>query len=134
MNFDEPEALKYGTSHGAGWRLDCWGDMRAKWGAMLDQYPEEIAETGIHDVWRTAPVSLETCWVPGGWFQEGLDVKYILNVALSWHVSTVNVKSTALPKEWKTEFEDFERKMGYRFVLRSVPSGRRRFEREMRFI
>jgi hypothetical protein len=117
MNFDEPEALKYGTSHGAGWRLDCLGDMKT-WGAMLDQYPEEIAETGIYDVWRTAPVSLETCWVPEGWFQEGLDVKYILNQALLWHVSTVNVKSTALPKEWKSEFEEFERKMGYRFVLR----------------
>jgi len=57
--------------------------MRKNWSAMLDQYPEEIAETGIYDVWRTAPVSLETCWVPEGWFREGLDVKYILNQALS---------------------------------------------------
>jgi hypothetical protein len=118
MNFDEPEALQYATSHGTGWRLDCWGDMRKGFGAMVDQYPEEIAETGIYDVWRTAPVSLEACGVPEGWFRNGWDVKYILNVALSWHVSTVNVKSTALPKAWKTEFEDFERRMGYRFVLK----------------
>ena len=118
MNFDEPEALKYGTSHGAGWRLDCLGDMRKGFGAMLDQYPEEIAETGIYDVWRAAPVSLEACWVPESWHQFGWDVKSILNVALSWHVSTVNVKSTALPREWKSEFDDFQRKMGYRFVLR----------------
>jgi hypothetical protein len=117
MNFDQPEALKYATAHGAGWRLDCWGDMKT-WGEMLDMYPEEIAETGIHDVWRTAPVSLETCWVPEHWLQEGLDVKYILNQALSWHVSTVNVKSSAIPKAWKSEFDDFERKMGYRFALR----------------
>ena len=25
MNFDEPEALAYGTQHGTGWRLDCLG-------------------------------------------------------------------------------------------------------------
>ena len=28
MNFDEPHALAYGTKQGAGWRLDCLGDMR----------------------------------------------------------------------------------------------------------
>ena len=28
MNFDQPEALSYGTSRGAGWRFDCLGDMR----------------------------------------------------------------------------------------------------------
>ena len=118
MNFDEPEALAYGTSHGAGWRLDCLGDMKKPWSEMLDQYPEEIAETGIQDVWRTAPVSLETCGVPESWFRAGWDVHYILSEALRWHVSTVNVKSSAIPKAWKTEFEDFERKMGYRFALR----------------
>jgi hypothetical protein len=118
MNFDEPEALAYGTSHGAGWRFDCLGDMKKPWSEMLDQYPEEIAETGIQDVWRTAPVSLETCGVPESWFRAGWDVHYILSEALRWHVSTVNVKSSAIPKAWKTEFEDFERKMGYRFALR----------------
>jgi hypothetical protein len=35
MNFDEPDALRYGTSQGAGWRFDCLGDMRTKWSAML---------------------------------------------------------------------------------------------------
>jgi len=37
---------------------------------------------------------------------------------LRWHVSTINVKSSAIPKAWRSEFEDFERKMGYRFALR----------------
>jgi Domain of unknown function (DUF4832)/Beta-galactosidase len=118
MNFDEPDALRYGTSHGAGWRLDCWGDMKKPQSEMLDQYPEEIAKTGIQDVWRTAPVSLETCGVPESWFRNGWDVHYILSEALRWHVSTVNVKSSAIPEAWKSEFGDFERKMGYRFVLR----------------
>jgi hypothetical protein len=118
MNFDEPEALQYGTLHGAGWRFDCLGDLKKPQPEMLDQYPEEIAETGIQDVWRTAPVSLETCGVPESWYQNGWDVHYILSEALRWHVSTVNVKSSAIPKAWISEFEDFERRMGHRFVLR----------------
>ncbi len=118
MNFDEPEALSYGTSNGAGWRFDCLGDMRKKWAHMLDFYPEQIARAGIQDVWRTAPVSMETCGVPESWFRQGWDVKYILNEALRWHVSTLNVKSSAIPKAWKEEFDDFERHMGYRFALR----------------
>jgi len=118
MNFDEPEALQYGTSHGAGWRFDCLGDMKKPWSEMLDQYPEEIAETGIQDVWKTDPVSLETCGVPETWFRDGLNVHYLLSEALRWHVSTINVKSSAIPKAWRSEFEDFERKMGYRFALR----------------
>jgi len=118
MNFDQPEALEYGTSHGAGWRFDCLGDMRPGWAHMFDFYPEQIARTGIQDVWKTAPVSMETCGVPESWFRQGWDVKYILNEALRWHVSTLNVKSSAIPKAWKAEFDEFERKMGYRFALR----------------
>jgi hypothetical protein len=118
MNFDQPEALKYGTSHGAGWRFDCLGDMRPGWAEMFDIYPQQIARTGIQDVWETAPVSMETCGVPESWFRHGWDVKYILSEALRWHVSTVNVKSSAIPTPWKNDFEDFERRMGYRFALR----------------
>ena len=118
MNFDDPEALAYGTSQGAGWGLDCLGNMKKRSSEMLDQYPEEIAETGIQDVWKRSPVSLETCGVPESWFRAGWDAHYILSEALRWHVSTVNIKSSAIPKAWKSEFEDFERKMGYRFVLR----------------
>lgn len=118
MNFDQPEALSYGTAHGAGWRFDCLGDMRKGWAHMLDFYPEQIARTGIRDVWRTAPVSMETCGVPESWFRRGWDVKYILSEALRWHVSTVNVKSSAIPQAWRADFEEFQRRMGYRFALR----------------
>jgi Domain of unknown function (DUF4832)/Beta-galactosidase len=120
MNFDQPEALAYGTSHGAGWRFDCLGDMRKQWAHMFDFYPEQIARTGIQDVWKRAPVTMETCGVPESWFRQGWDVKYILNEALRWHVSTLNVKSSAIPKAWKNDFAEFERKMGYRFALRQA--------------
>jgi hypothetical protein len=118
MNFDEPEALAYGTSRGAGWRFDCWGDMRKTWSEMLDFYPQQIARTGIQDVWRTAPVSMETCDVPEFWFRSGWDIDYIIAEALRWHVSTVNLKSTAIPKAWKSQFDELQRKMGYRFAVR----------------
>ncbi|MGO8789715.1 MAG: DUF4832 domain-containing protein [Terriglobia bacterium] len=124
MNFDQEKALAYGTQQGAGWRLDCWGDMRvttgAQWCHMLDLYPEQIVRAGIRDVWQRSPVSLETCWVPGGWKQKGYDLDYIIAQALRWHVSSVNIKSSAIPPEWKKAFDDFQKKMGYRFILRRL--------------
>jgi len=126
MNFDEQHALTYGTEHGAGWRLDCLGDMRLTSdnkdfrAEMLTVYPQQVVRAGIQDVWQRSPVSLETCWVPGGWFQRGWDVNYILNQALRWHVTSVNVKSSAIPAPWKNEFDEFQKKMGYRFILRRL--------------
>ena len=55
MNFDEPEALRYGTAQGAGWRFDCVGDLRAKWSHMLDFYPRQIVRAGIEDIWKRSP-------------------------------------------------------------------------------
>ncbi|HTQ53776.1 MAG TPA: DUF4832 domain-containing protein [Bryobacteraceae bacterium] len=120
MNFDQPEALAYGTSRGAGWRMDCLGDLRPNWCHMLDFYPEQIARTGIQDVWKRSPVSFETCWVPGYWKQRGWDVRYILGEALRWHVTSLNIKSSAIPPEFEDAFQDFERRMGYRFELRRM--------------
>lgn len=124
MNFDQEKALAYGTEHGAGWRLDCWGDMRGanstRWCHMLDLYPEQIVRAGIQNVWQRSPVSLETCWVPGGWKERGWDLDYVLAQALRWHVSSVNIKSSAIPAEWKKAFEDFQKKMGYRLILRRI--------------
>ena len=120
MNFDEPEALHYGTAKGAGWRLDCLGDMRPKWAHMLDFYPQQIVRAGIGEVWRRAPVSFETCGVPESWHRQGWDARYALEEALRWHVSSLNVKSTAIPADWKPIFDDFQKRMGYRFELRRI--------------
>jgi hypothetical protein len=126
MNFDEERALAYATSHGAGWRLDCLGDMRTFsndpyfQAEMLDVYPQQVARAGIVDVWKRSPVSLESCWVPGYWKEKGWDAKYILDQALRWHVTSVNIKSSAIPPDWKGLFDEFQKQMGYRFVLRRV--------------
>ena len=126
MNFDALEALRYGTENGAGWRLDCWGDMKAsyweswgkKWSHMLDFYPLQVVRAGAQDVWRTAPVSLETCGTPNQWFEREYDIDYIMEQALRWHVTSVNVKSAPIPAAWKGKFDELQRKMGYRFILR----------------
>jgi len=126
MNFDEPEALAYGTSRGAGWRLDCLGDMRTASAnkyfepEMLDVYPQQVVRAGIQNVWQHHPVSLETCGTPASWKNDGFDVDYILNQALRWHITTLNVKSSPIPVEWKSKFDEFQRKMGYRFILRRL--------------
>jgi hypothetical protein len=118
MNFDEPEALHYGTQHGAGWRFDCVGDLREKWAHMLDFYPMQIVRAGIEDAWKREPVSMETCGVPESWKRQGWDVKYILREALRWHVTSLNVKSSAIPADWKPAFDELQQRMGYRLELR----------------
>jgi hypothetical protein len=123
MNFDELPALVYGTKKGAGWRLDCWGDMGRpfkNFAHMLDLYPQQIARGKLQDVWRTAPVSLETCGVPESWKQWGFSLKPILDQALRWHASTINIKSSPIPAEWKAAFDEFQKQVGYRFVLKKL--------------
>jgi hypothetical protein len=126
MNFDEERTLTYATNLGAGWRLDCLGDMRTFsndpyfQAEMLDVYPQQVVRAGIEDVWKQSPVSLESCWVPGYWKEQGWDVKYILDQALRWHVTSVNIKSSAIPPEWKGLFDEFQKQIGYRFVLRRL--------------
>jgi hypothetical protein len=123
VNFDELRALVYGVKRGAGWRLDCWGDMgrpgKAGFAHMFDLYPEQLArDPSLYDAWRHGPVSLETCGTPLAWKQWGFDLKPILDQALRWHASTINIKSTAIPPEWREQFAEFQKRIGYRFALR----------------
>src|SRR5436309_13747919 len=87
---------------------------------MLEIYPQQVVRAGIQDVWQHKPVSLEVCFTVAGWKERGYDVDYILDQALRWHVSSVNIKSSPIPSEWKSQFENFQKKMGYRFLLRRL--------------
>lgn len=126
MNFDEPQGLAYGTSRGAGWRLDCLGDLRTKADdpyfqpEMLDIYPQQVVRAGIQDVWQQRPVSLEVCGTVSEWKKDHFDVNYILDQALRWHVTSVNLKSSPIPDDWKPAFDSFQKKMGYRLLLRRL--------------
>lgn len=87
---------------------------------MLDVYPQQVVRSGIQDVWQRRPVSLETCGTPSSWKRDGFDVSYILDQALRWHITSLNVKSSPIPAEWRLQFDEFQKKMGYRFVLRRL--------------
>jgi hypothetical protein len=97
---------------------------------MYDFYPQMIIKSGMADAWRTAPVSLEVCGTIKSWhekkdscqFCQGYstdDVQYIINETLKWHISSFNNKSSGIPKEWRSMIDEWLKKMGYRFVLRS---------------
>lgn len=119
VNIDVLDSLIYAVNRGAGWRLDCWGDMGGfgrNFSHMLDRYPQYVAR--VPDGWRHGPVSLETCWVPGFWKDKGWDLDYILEQAVRWHATSINIKSSAIPADWKAKFDEFQKKLGYRFVLR----------------
>ena len=125
VNFDELRPLAHAVKRGAGWRLDCWGDMgrpgHANWSHMFDMYPEQLArDPALYDAWRTGPVSLESCGTPLAWADWKFDPKPILEKALEWHASTINIKSTAIPAAWKTQFDEFQKRLGYRFALRRL--------------
>jgi hypothetical protein len=126
VNFDEPRALAYGVKRGAGWRLDCWGDLGGRGEGMmhmLDLYPQQVVRTGIQDAWQTYPVSLETCGNPVSWKQWGggysdQQLQDIFDQALRWHAVSLNIKNAQIPKDWVAKFDELQKQIGYRFVLR----------------
>jgi hypothetical protein len=104
-----------------GWRIDCLGDVGLfgpTWAHMYDYYPEQIVHLGIQDNWRTAPVSMEVCGILGLWKEKHLNIDYIIDQSLKWHISSFNAKSSAVPKEWWPQVNRWLKKMGYRFALR----------------
>src|SRR5207245_11723799 len=106
------------------WVWDCWGDMgrpeRHGFAHMLDLYPQQVVKAHAEEIWKRSPVSLETCGTPLSWKDNAFDLAYILDQALRWHATSINIKSTAIPAEWKPQFEEFEKKIGYRFLLRRI--------------
>jgi hypothetical protein len=119
----------YGISRrNLGWRVDCLGDLgfwakeQNGWRHMFDYYPQAIYGYGVRDAWKTAPVALEICGVFNTWLErEGYsaaDVDYIIDQSLKWHVSSINGKSSAWPKQWQPQLERWLKSLGYRFVLR----------------
>jgi len=123
MQIGDLEGLKYATSRGAGWRADCLGDMGGfsrNWSHMSNLYPQQIERAGIAEVWKRAPVALETCWTMRKWVEEGWDIQYIFDWALAHHASYVNNKSSPIPEGTRPLVENLLRVLGYRFVLRSV--------------
>jgi hypothetical protein len=112
-----------------GWRVDCIGDLgfwakeQNGWSHMYSFYPQAIIDYEVADSWKTSPLSFEICGTFLTWKEkQGYDrddVQYIFEESLKWHMSSFNAKSSPVPGEWKDLVDDWLKKMGYRFVLRS---------------
>jgi Domain of unknown function (DUF4832)/Beta-galactosidase len=117
------EGLRYAVSEGCGWRADCLGDMggfNENWNHMDDFYQQALDEAGANQSWRGAPVVFETCWTIQFWHDKGWDLDHILSEALRWHVTVLNNGSESIPEDWLPRVLEFEKKMGYRFVLKRL--------------
>ena len=126
------------TNRRIGWRADCYGDMRfeaegaapaprlgsgqagQRWCHMYDAYPKEIFTDGVQEAWKRAPVTLETCWTVGHWYEKGWDIDWILEQGYRYHLSVFMPKSSYIPEAWTRKIEEFNRRMGYRYVLRQM--------------
>lgn len=132
MLINDSSMLGYATSKGAGWRADCWGDFgvfSSSWSHMKDAYPLSISQaTAINpkfaSAWQNAPVNLETCYTMENWWQTQhytrAQVKTALDWAIAHHVSNLNLKSSAIPKEYRDLLDNALTHLGYRLRLASV--------------
>ena len=122
LQLQDAKATHYAQSkRSVGWRVDCLGDMGGfspTWSHMNDYYPQTLIQVGMRDAWKTAPVTMEVCWVMQHWKNQGWDVDHIIDESLKWHLSSFNAKSSAVPPEWWPQVNRWLKKMGYRFVLR----------------
>ncbi|MFB3892068.1 MAG: DUF4832 domain-containing protein [Phycisphaerae bacterium] len=113
-----------------GWRHDCIGDLRKaygypvppelSWNSYHDDLPPGLARCGIEDAWRKAPVTMETCGNVATWFMEGFDLDTIIREGYRYHTSIFMPKSVFFPSEFLPALIEFDKKIGYRFVLRQM--------------
>lgn len=113
-----------------GWRGDCYGDVRLEgramvpegkcWNHMYDCYPKAVELCGVSEQWRTAPVTLETCWTVGHWYKEGWDIDWIIEQGYKYHLSVFMPKSSYFPEAVRDKMDRFNNRIGYRYTLRQM--------------
>ncbi len=113
-----------------GWRADCFGDLHLtsgrgvphglSWNHTLDAYPKLIQTNGVKDAWMTAPVTMETCGNVATWFMDGYDLDTIFREGYRYHMSVFMPKNVFFPAAWMDKLIEFDKKIGYRFVLRQL--------------
>lgn len=110
-----PELINYANeTHPVGMRADSLGNHLH----MCFWIPQKIVH--IKDVWKRAPISFESFWYLNEWKNQGWDIDEIIEQSLKWHVSCINGKSSGIPIEWKSKIDEWIKRMGYRFAVRSI--------------
>ncbi len=115
--------LEYATARGAGWRGDCYGDFNyfgQAWNHMEHGYAPVVRNPVVGEAWKRGPVQFEVCGYIQDWYDRGFDLDRILEKGLEWHLSVLNAKSKPIPAAWRPRFDEFLKKIGYRFVLREL--------------
>jgi hypothetical protein len=68
----------------------------------------------------TAPVVGETCGNVATWAAEGYDLDRIIHEGYNQHMSVFMPKNVYFPERWMDKLAEFDKKLGYRFVLRQM--------------
>jgi len=119
-----------GTARHTGWRADCIGDLRKRYGVPVppelcfnhtfDAYPMQIQQDGVKDAWMTSPVTMETCGNVATWFMEDYDLDVIIREGYRYHMSVFMPKNVFYPQAFLDRLIEFDKKIGYRFVVRQM--------------
>jgi len=112
---NEMNALPYAVGKGTGWRYDGLG-----W-TTPETFPEILKREGVEDAWKRGPVVFETGpHTIGDRCAFRFDRKSF-DLLLQLHTSSLHTL-TLLPKKAddRRELNEFLKKCGYRFVIRSV--------------
>jgi hypothetical protein len=119
----------YANANGVGWRGDCFGDWDMYgpgWSHMGVEYPAYLdSDPAAREAWETAPVAFEICYNLNSWlntFAYGdTEFRATIDSGMAWHGSTVNLKyHDSLPDAYWPYVLEWQRKLGYRFVLDSI--------------
>jgi len=134
---DGPNQFEIGIRKGLGWRCDGFGEVgiggdgllfdgvnepaHLSWRHMYDCYPRAVHMAKAQDAWKNGPVVMETGW----WhlwdqYRAGVDIDWVIEQGYMYHTTLFMPKSTPVPEAWMEKIEEFNRRMGYRFVLRQL--------------
>ncbi len=107
-----PDMIRKHSGRAAiGWRADGFGDPFH----VKELYPPLVEQ--LKDIWKAAPVSVESYWWLGEWRRQGWKIDELADISLDWHISFVNAKSLPIPLEWKSNIDRWTDRMGYHFRI-----------------
>lgn len=118
------------TDTHVGWRADSFGDFHIgnspdapsdrSWNHMYDAYVQGLYYSGAQEIWKTAPVTMESSAAVPHWVACGYDTDQIISEGYKYHTSVFMPKSVFFPEEVMDKLVEFDKKIGYRFAVRHM--------------